>query len=318
MTDLVVPPSLGGLGPFFCLTFVKGADEARALLAMGAYPDSLAERDGRELTAPFAAALRFGSWSVVIEPRGAHGADEPVLRAVSRGTSAVSVLRNDDGEPFFGYAVDGTVVAAFNPGYPAEEAMWGAEPGQLHHLLPAVGLREPTEDDERSWELAVPRAVLLAQKITGVALPADPLAARVLSGQVEPWFVTGATGRDLLRAGRRDPRAAAVVAAAEAAPPEVQRAVAAATVRRLAATLGVADAPGLDEALDAAAHGRAEPVAVDSPLGRQVRAWLAAGEHGPFLAALRGVLDPDPRVAILAALRPLPDHAEALAALGRP
>jgi hypothetical protein len=52
-------------------------------------------------------------------------------------------------------------------------------------------------------------------------------------------------------------------------------------------------------------------VTPDSPLGKQVREWLAAGRRAAddsglpwFLAALRGVRDADPRVALLAALKP--------------
>jgi hypothetical protein len=274
---------------------------------MGAYPDTLQFRDQAALTAPAAtaAAVELGAWTVVIEPGGFQGADDPLLRAASRGSAAVTVLRNDDAEPFFGYAVDGTKVAAFNPGYPADETMWGSDPGQLHHLLPAVGLREPAEDDEGSWRLAVPRAILLAQKITGTTVPPDVLASPRLSAQLEPWFVTGVQDRDLLRPARRDPQAAELIAAAEAATPDVQRAVAVTQLRRLAETLGIAKSPGLEGALDAAADGKPEPVAMDSPLGHQVRAWLDAGRHRPFVTALRGVLDPDPLVALLAALRAL-------------
>jgi hypothetical protein len=82
----------------------------------------------------------------------------------------------------------------------------------------------------------------------------------------------------------------------------VQRAVAVAEVRRQATVLGLTDSPGLPEALAAGS-----PVAMESPLGRQIRAWLAAGgrpELSWFLAALRGVPHPDPRVALLAALKP--------------
>lgn len=307
------PQSLAArLGAHFCLTFIKRADPTEALRRMGAYPDTLGVR---EAAAPFAAAVELGAWTVVIEPGGSLGADDPVLRAASQGSAAVTVLRNDDAEPFFGYAVDGTTVSAFNPGYPADEAMWGSDPGQLHHLLPAVGLREPAEDDEGSWRLAVPRAILLAQKITGTTVPPDVLASPRLTARLEPWFVTGVQDRDLLRPGRRDPQAAELIAAAEAASPEVQRAVAVAALRQLAATLGIADTPGLDDALDAAAHGKGEPVPVDSALGRQVRAWLEADQHRPFVIALRGVLNPDPRIAILTALRPLPHRDEALKAI---
>jgi hypothetical protein len=307
------PQSLSArLGARFCLTFIERADPAEALRRMGAYPDTLGVREPAN---PFAAAVELGAWTVVIEPGGSLGADDPVLRAASRGSSALTVLRNDDAEPFFGYAVDATTVSAFNPGYPADEAMWGSDPGRLHHLLPAVGLREPAEDDEGSWRLAVPRAILLAQKITGTIVPPDVLARPRLTARLEPWFVTGVQDRDLLRAGRRDPQSAELVAAAEAADPEVQRAVAVSHLRRLAATLGIADTPGLDDALDAAAHGKGEPVPVDSPLGRQVRAWLEADQHRAFVIALRGVLNPDPRIALLTALRPLPHRDEARKAI---
>ncbi len=82
----------------------------------------------------------------------------------------------------------------------------------------------------------------------------------------------------------------------------MQRAVAVAEVRRQATVLGLADSPGLVPALTAG-----EPVSPESPLGRRVREWLSAGgEPGLpwFLRALRGVLDADPRVALLAALKP--------------
>jgi hypothetical protein len=88
--------------------------------------------------------------------------------------------------------------------------------------------------------------------------------------------------------------------------------------------------------LDAAARGEGERVSMESELGRQVRGWLAeqrrAGASlnvphnsrmteeerrhafglGWFVAALRGVLDEDPRVAVLAALRPLTSGLPAL------
>jgi uncharacterized protein DUF6461 len=337
--DLMYARTLGDqLGEIFCVTFIKGVDDADALSRLGAYPDTVRGRTDKELhdeQASFeagfpkmAAALDLGSWTVVIEPGGFEGAEGAVGEAASRGTAVVSALRHDYAEPHFGYAVDGTTVAAFNPAYPAEENMWGSDPGQLHQLLPVVGLREPTEDDD-GWRDAWARAIMLAHKITGVRVPLDPLAVPRLSGQIEPWFRTAVPRGDLLSARRHDPDSGELVAAVEAASPQVRRAVAVAQARRQAAALGLADTPGLGEALELAAHGTAEPVPMDSPLGRHVRAWLDAEKrasdslNGPyrgrlsdaerqqaygvgwFVNALRGVLDPDPRVAVLAALRPL-------------
>ncbi|MEU7908024.1 DUF6461 domain-containing protein [Actinoplanes sp. NPDC049118] len=313
MDDLALAHRLiAELDETFCLTFVKGADAAAALLRMGGCPDTLREREPGEPCGPAnAAALTLGAWSVVIEPGGALGADHALLEAASRGTAAVSVFRGGKSAAHFGYAVDGATIAGFDPGYPTEETTFGADPGMLRHLMDALGLRPPSDESDTAWREADARAIVLAQRITGVRMPEEPLRAARLSARLEPWFVTPARPGELLRAGRRTPHAADLVAAAEAAAPALQRAVAVAEVRRQAASLGVADTPGLDEALDAGG-----PVAADSPLGRRVREWLATpGPDGLdwFAASLRGVLDPDPRVAVLAALRPLAAGPAALA-----
>ncbi|MET8148853.1 DUF6461 domain-containing protein [Actinoplanes sp. NPDC049668] len=305
------------LGESFCLTFVKDAGPGEALTRMGALPDTVGERGPGELSGPAtAAALPLGGWSVVIEPGGALGADHALLEAASRGSAAVSVLRGEQHTAHFGYAVDGATIAGFDPGYPAEETIWGADPGMLRHLMDALGLRPPSDESETTWSDAEARAIVLAQRITGARVPEAPLGAARLSARLEPWFVTPARPGDLLRAGRRAPEVADLVAAAEAAAAGVQRAVAVAEVRRQAATLGVADAPGLAEALEDAARGTGAGVAADSPLGLRVREWLAApGADGLgwFVMSLRGVLGADPRVAVLAALRPLAAGPGALA-----
>jgi hypothetical protein len=252
-----------------------------------------------------------------------------VLAVASQNIEAVSVLRHDYASAHFAYAIDGTIITSFEPGYPAVSQMHGSDPQRLHEDMRLVGLRPPTDEDDNTWEDAVARAVLLAQRITGVAVPRRPLRSARLSAQLEPWFVTPASAGDLLRADRFSPNSAELAAAAEAAPAELQRAVAAAEAHRQAAALGIADTPGLAEALADVARGAARPVTVDSPLGRHVRTWLDAQHrasvslNGPyrsrlkdherrhafglgwFVAALHGVVARDARVAILAALRPL-------------
>ncbi|MGA5298463.1 DUF6461 domain-containing protein [Nucisporomicrobium flavum] len=291
------------LGGRFCVTFVKGVDEREALARMGAYPDTVAERAGAELTG-HAAALTADRWTLVIEPGGTAGSDHVLLEAVSRGTEAVSVLRDDTATPRFTYAVKGTTTVAFDPSFPSPEVTWGTDPGLLQHLMQAVGLREPAGEDEETWRDAEARSLVLAQRITGVRVPEGALERPRLSARIEPWFVGPARPADLLRPG---PRFADLFAAAQAAPDECKRAVAVAEVRRLAGLLGVADTPGLAAALDDAARGAGRPVPVDSELGHHVRAWLEAGDEGLGLltAALRGVLDRDAEVALRAALRPL-------------
>ncbi|BCJ49085.1 hypothetical protein Asp14428_05600 [Actinoplanes sp. NBRC 14428] len=292
------------LGARFCLTFVKGVGERAALDRMGAYEDTVAERTGARLDG-HAAAVDLGRWTVVIEPGGAEGSDHVLLEAVSRGTEAMSVLRDDGASPRFTYAVRGGTAVAFDPAYPAPELTWGSDPELLRHLMGAVGLREPGGEDEETWRDAEARALVLAQRLTGARLPEDPLGPPRLSARIEPWFVSPPRPADLLRPG---PRFAALFAAAEQATDERKREVAAAEMRRRAAAVGVAGAPGLDAALDRAARGGGEPVAAGSPLGRQVREWLDAPEEKglrAFAIALRGVLDRDADVALRAALRPL-------------
>jgi hypothetical protein len=318
------------LGETFCLTFVKGVDEAEALRRMGADPDTVAPRTGGQLPdldgdarpdgASTAIALNLGRWAVVIEPGGSAGAGHPLLQTVSRGTDALSVSRQGQGSSHVGYASSGVTVVAFDPGYPAHEVTWGSDPGLLRHLMRAVGLDEPDDD----VSLAVPRAMVLAQRLSGARLPARPLDGPALSARIHPWSVTPVGPGDLLSARRAAPQVAELVAVAEAAAPGTQRSVAAAEVGRLADLLGLTGTPGLADALAAAAAGTAGPVTVDSPLGGQVRGWLAAAARvddrrdGPsdadreraagyrwFVPALRGVSDPDPRTAVLAALKPL-------------
>jgi len=291
------------LGGQFCLTFVKGVDERAALARMGAYPDTVAQRPGAKLSG-HAAAVSLGRWRLVVEPGGAAGADHVLLEAVSRGTEAVSVLRDESASPRFTYATAGTTAVAFDPAFPSPEVTWGSDPGLLQHLMQAIGLREPGGEDEETWRDAEARALVLAQRITGARVPEDVLAAPRWSARIEPWFVGSARPGELLRPG---PRFAGLFAAAAAAPAERRRAVAVAEVRRLAALLGVAGTPGLDAALAEAERGAGRPVAMDSELGRRVRAWLEAPAGGLDLltTALRGVLDRDPDVALRAALRPL-------------
>ncbi|AGZ42475.1 hypothetical protein AFR_21015 [Actinoplanes friuliensis DSM 7358] len=324
------------MGEIVCLTFVKGLDPAAALLRMGGYADSLRVREAAEIGEVMdsfeggyprmAAALDLGAWSLVLEPDGFSGADDSLLRVVSRGTETVSVLRHDYASAAFAYAVDGEIVAGFEPGRP--EA-----PAHLQPLLAEVGLRVPSGEGDDTWTDAVARALLLAQRITGVTVPPDPFEADLLSAQIEPWFVVPASPGDLLYGS--DPPAGSLVAAVEAASPDRQRAVAVAEVRRQATALGLADTPGLADVLRAAATGTAGPISADSPLGTHVRTWLTAttragdslnsNRHamtaaerthayalGWFTAALRGVLNPDPQKAALAALRPLTSNIAAL------
>jgi hypothetical protein len=148
------------LGDLFSLTYVKGVSPAQAMRLVAAGPDTT--------------VVPVGAWSVVVEPGTDRGADHELLEAASRGTEAVVVVRDDARSPHFGYAKDGRTVTAFDPSYPAEETMWGADPELLRPLMRAVGIRRPEDENDSPWEDAEAKAVVLAQRITGARLPDLP------------------------------------------------------------------------------------------------------------------------------------------------
>ncbi|WP_153040259.1 DUF6461 domain-containing protein [Actinoplanes sp. TFC3] len=291
-------------GPAFTLTWVKGVDEQAALRRMGAYPDTLEVRE----PGTHAAALPLGAWTLVIEPGGRAGGDHVLLEAVSRETEAISLLRDDKATPRFTYARSGRTEVAFDPAYPSPELTWGAEPNLLDHLMHALNLREPDSEDDDSWRDAEAKALVLAQRLTNVRVPAGALDVPRMSAVLEPWFVGGVRPGDLLRL--RTP--------VDASPAD-KRQTAVSLLHRLAIEMDISDLD-LDSDAGGSEPGEAGsvfgPVNPESALGRRAREWLADPlTYGDFTTALRGVLDPDPDVALRAALRPLnPDERAAVLA----
>ncbi len=294
------------LGARFGVTFIKDVSAEEALTRMGALPGTVQVRDN---SPGYAAALSAGRWTLVVDPDGGTGGDHVLLEAVSAGTEAVSVFRDASAAPRFTYARDGVTTVAFDPSYPSPELTWGAEPELLRHLMQALGLREPAGEDDETWRDPEAKSLVLAQRLTNARVPADALTRPRLSARLEPWFVGGVRPGDLLSRGLRT---APLLKAAAKATPELRRAIAADHLRRLASDLGLTGAPGLDAVLD----GTATAITPDSPLGRQVLTWLAEpARYGAFTTALRGFLDPDPTVALRAALRPGHDPDAVLATL---
>lgn len=319
------------LGEIYCLTFVRGVDEAEALLRMSGLEDTMRRRrmgdvleEMRSYDAGFpdiAQAMSLGDWTVVIEPNGFQGAGGALLNAVSRGTEAMSVLRHDYAEDRFTYSADGTVRTEFIP-YGAA-FRWGSEPDRFLPQMLAAGL-ELEEDDDRAPSVDPHVAALrLVGEITGIrpGLPDGPL----LSAHLEPWF--SAIEPWPCDGPARDEFAGAL----DAAPAALRRTIAVREVRRLAEMLDVARFPDVAEALAAAERGEKVSVPTDSPLGRRVRGWRADANRAQYLlnahfpeqrrmseedrnratrlewlaGALRGALSSDSREAAYEALRPL-------------
>ncbi len=148
------------LGPTFCLTYVKGVAPQEALRRIGA---------GTGVR-----AVPAGAWSLVAEVGGSSTSDDEMICVASRGAEVVSLLHHDPGH--FAYAVDGATVTAFDPAYPAEETVWGSDPGLLRPLMTALDLRPPVDEADTAWQDATARAVVLAQRITGVQVPLDVIS----------------------------------------------------------------------------------------------------------------------------------------------
>ncbi|GAA2143692.1 DUF6461 domain-containing protein [Actinomadura napierensis] len=130
---------LATLGEIFSLTFLKEVPETEALSRLGTLPDTLRPRTFQETFDDhhcFEAGypnhtfvLNLGSWTALLEPDGWDGSLPQTLTALSRGTEAVSVNRHDYACDGFRYAVDGTLVIAFDPMWPQRRA--GSDPDRL-------------------------------------------------------------------------------------------------------------------------------------------------------------------------------------------
>ena len=249
----------GLLDEIFCLTFVRDLDEAEALRRMGGLPDTVAVRTVPDIGAlhtfedgypTVASVLRLGAWTVVFEPGGFEGAG--LVAGLSRGGEAVSVLRHDYASHAFCYAVAGEEVSRFDPTFPA--IRYGSDPDRLLPTMRSAGF---TLAPDGNFDTPVTDCLRLAELLTGTRPALGDLTGPLTSAHIEPWFSDAATGGEP---------------------------VAAADVRRLAGELGVAEASGLADALTAAEAASQIAITPDSPLGLQVRDWLAGSRRASWSA----------------------------------
>ncbi|MFF4653318.1 DUF6461 domain-containing protein [Streptomyces sp. NPDC001380] len=136
--------------PICTLTFAKGVPPTELLTRMGVDPDTLALRDPLDLEDDFGDTLldedepvvttgTDGAWTWAWEQGGCHGLDERILSAVSRGTEAVALHRNEKPMHWFRYAVDGVLVTDFHTLQPIEPT--GSDPHRLDAFMHPLGLR---------------------------------------------------------------------------------------------------------------------------------------------------------------------------------
>ncbi|MEU5869884.1 DUF6461 domain-containing protein [Nonomuraea sp. NPDC047529] len=187
------------LGDIWCLTFVRGLDEAEALRRMGVAEESIRPLTYRELADEglfphTVLAGRLEGWVVLIERNGSQATEPDTIRALSAKTELISVLRHDYATDLFVYAIDGDRLTSFDPRKPAWR--YGSDPDRLLDAMEAVGIHPnhlsgvhatPETDDE--WDTGpqaptMSEALMLAARITGVLMSQEVLNAVLLSGVI--------------------------------------------------------------------------------------------------------------------------------------
>ena len=199
----------------FCITLVRGLDQAEVLRRLGgeqSQPRTLTAAEAGELSGSFDAgypqlvlAARAGGWSVAVEDNGWEGSRPEVLRALSGGTQAVSVYRNVEALGYFNYAVAGEVLVGFELLFP--QRRWGSQPDLLLPQMRAVGL-DPDRQQPPHGEFDT-AALALAERVTGVHLDPSMLEGPLHGGEIAPlgWRIrTWAVEVRVAERVRNDPR----------------------------------------------------------------------------------------------------------------
>jgi hypothetical protein len=290
----------------FCCSLVRGLDAVEVLRRFGGErtrPRPLTLAEAGQLSGLFHAGYpqlilvaKAGGWSVAVEDNGWEGTRPAVLRALSRGTRAVSVHSTVGALGHFNYAGDGEVLVSFELLFPHRRL--GSQPDLLLPQMRAVGL--DADRHERSYHDAVIAALALAERITGVHLDPGVLAGPLVGAQITPLLDDPAAsfffrGED-----------AELAAAIDHAAPGVLRRAAATAARHAVQLAQLDHDPVVVEALAAAQAGQAGQVDDHSPLGWRIRTWAAEA------TICNRVLN-DPRASLDAQLR----NANLLRASGR-
>jgi Family of unknown function (DUF6461) len=257
----------------FCFSLVGGLDEVEVLRRLGGertQPRTLTLGEAGQLSGSFHAGYpqlilvaKAGGWSVAVEDNGWEGTRPEVLRALSRGTRAVSVHSTVGALGHFNYAVDGEVLVSFELLFPHRRL--GSQPDLLLPQMRAVGL-DP-DRHEPSYGDAVISALALAERMTGVHLDPTLLDGPLVGAQITP-LLDDPPASFFLRA-----EDAELAAAIDHAAAGVLRRAAATAARHAVQLAQLEYDPVVVEALAAAEAGQARQVDDHSPLGWRIRTW---------------------------------------------
>lgn len=258
--------------PQICATFVLRQTGRDAFARFGGDPADLEVRDPSQAAAlwswdnNFKPVLRIGGrdgWTVIVEEFSAEGARPEVLRSVSAGTRAFSVLLSGSGMVWFSHATSGRIDCAFEPS--------GASQQRRSQVIDLAAMADVSVEALMTSDGRVPDTTLhWAAVICGFPLDDALFGSLASSGLVLPLLA--------------DPRLSAPL-------PAVRAAIDAVDEQRLAHSLldqvwrmvvddGLTSYPEVVDALRAVADGNWDrPVMLDSsPIGRVLRE-LAARAH---------------------------------------
>jgi Family of unknown function (DUF6461) len=256
----------------FCIALMRGLDEVEALRRFGgerSQPRRLTVAEVGELLESLPArylqlvlATMADGWLVAVERNGFEGWRPEVLRALSRGTQAVSVFDNSI-EGYFSYAADGALLVQFELLFP--QRRWGSQPDLLVSQMRAVGL-DPDRHEPPPGGLDT-AALALAERVTGVHLDPSLLEGPLLAAEIAPLLDDPPASFSL------DGEDAELAAAVDQAAPAVLRQAAATVARQAVQLARLEHDPVVGEALAAAEAGQDRQVDDHSPLGWRIRSW---------------------------------------------
>jgi Family of unknown function (DUF6461) len=257
----------------FCITLVRGLDEAEVLRRFGGEHSParrLTVAEVGKLSEPLPSrdlqlvlvAVADG-WSVAVEANGFEGSRPEVLRALSRGSQAVSVYRNVNALGYFSDAVDGALLVQFELLFPQQR--WGSQPDLLLAQMRAVGL-DPDWHEPPHGEVDT-AALALAERVTGVHLDPGILDGPLLVAEIAPLLDDPPASYSL------DGEDVELAAAIDQGAPGVLRRAAATAARQAVQLAQLDQDPVVVEALAAAEAGQARQIDDHCLLGWRIRSW---------------------------------------------
>ncbi|GAB1819433.1 DUF6461 domain-containing protein [Herbidospora sp. RD11066] len=174
--------------PIFTITWVRGWDVHETLKRLGV-PETttytwadLYRRDQETSShSDYVVVAPAGDWTMALQIGGWWYAFDPDLCTATRGGGeAVSVMRHDYSHGQFTHSVDGRSRTYFSICEPGTR--WGGTPDALIDLMREVGL-DPEADDHLSRTEALPKALALAGRLTGVPFH-DQFTEPLMGGQI--------------------------------------------------------------------------------------------------------------------------------------